>query len=293
MNRNEIERKNGTNWGAVRESLAITRIDEDFILIDDISEVPFFNEPTRLDVAVATICLKGYATGSVDLKPCCHAANDFVVILPGQILQYTYRSDDFLAYFIVMSRRFTENIELNMKEVIPVFRYFRENFTLRLNDTEMEYLLDYYHVLKRTARQTSNPYRIEMVRLLSQAFFYGISNLNRLRQEYTVRKAKSNKLFDSFYHLIMEHYKESREVSFYAAKLCLTPGHLSDVIRKMTGKSAFGWINDHVIMEAKSLLRTTDMSIRQISEELNFPNPSFFSKYFKRLTGMLPREYRK
>ncbi|MDR1582115.1 MAG: helix-turn-helix domain-containing protein [Prevotellaceae bacterium] len=277
----------------VRESLTTECIDDDFIMIDDISKVPFFNYPTKVNEAVATICLKGHAEGSIDLKPCCYSANSLVVIMPEQILQYTYRSEDFSAMFIIMSRRFTENIRLCMEDIIPVFLYLRENPVVHLDETEMAHLQDYFHILKKTVQQTSNPCRMEMVQLLSQAFFYGINNFNQLRQEYAVQKDKKNKLFDSFYNLILQHYKDSREVSFYADKLCLTSKHLSVVIKKTTGKSAFEWINNYVILEAKSLLRASNMSIQQISDELNFANQSFFGKYFKRLTGMSPKSYRK
>ncbi|MDR1603076.1 MAG: helix-turn-helix domain-containing protein [Tannerella sp.] len=280
------------DFDAVRESLTVECIDDDFIVIDDISGVPFFDYPTKVNEAVAIICLKGYAEGSVDLKPCCYAANDFAIIMPGQILQYTYRSDDFSAKLIIMSRRFTENIELCMKDVIPVFLYLRENPVVHIDEAEIAHLQDYFHILKRTVQQTSNPYRMEMVRLLSQAFFYGINNFNQLRQEYTVQKDKKDKLFDSFYNLILQHYKDSREVSFYAEKLCLTPKHLSATIKKTTGKSASEWINDYVVLEAKSLLRASGMSIQQISDELNFANQSFFGKYFKRTAGVSPKEYR-
>jgi AraC-like DNA-binding protein len=81
-------------------------------------------------------------------------------------------------------------------------------------------------------------------------------------------------------------------VGFYAKKLCMAPKYLSAVIKEKTGKSAFEWINDYVILEAKSLLKSTNMTIQQISDELNFANQSFFGKYFKRLAGMSPKSYR-
>ncbi|MDR1671845.1 MAG: helix-turn-helix domain-containing protein [Bacteroidales bacterium] len=280
------------DFDAVRKSLPVACIDDDYIMIDDISGVPFFDYPTKVNEAVATICLKGYAEGSVDLRPCCYAANDFVIIMPGQILQYTYRSEDFSVLLIAMSRRFVENIELSMKDITPIFLYLRENPVVHLDEAEMAHLQDYFQILKRAIQQTSNPYRMEMVRLLSQAFFYGINNFNQLRQEYAIQKDKKDKLFNAFYRLILQHYRDSREVSFYADKLCLTPKHLSAVIKKTTGKSAFEWIADYVILEAKSLLRATNMTIQQISDELNFANQSFFGKYFKRAVGVSPKEYR-
>jgi AraC-like DNA-binding protein len=288
MNMNDM----GIDFDAVREKLPVKSAGEDFIMIDDLSEVPFFNYPTKVDISAAIICLKGYAKGSVDLKPCYYAVNDFVIIHPGQILQYTYRSDDFSALLIVMSQRFTETMELGMKDVFPVFLYLKENPVVHLNEEEIAHLQDYFHILKQTVQQTSNPYRMEMVRLLSKAFFYGINNFNQLREEYATQKDKKDMLFDAFYRLVLQHYKDSREVSFYAGKLCLTPKHLSVVIKKTTGKSAFEWINDHVVLEAKWLLRTSSLTIQQISEELNFPNQSFFGKFFKRKVGVSPKEYR-
>jgi AraC-like DNA-binding protein len=100
-------------------------------------------------------------------------------------------------------------------------------------------------------------------------------------------------LVEKFLDLAQTHYKEQRELNFYADKLCLTPKHLSKVVRKTSGTTANGWIDNHVILEAKALLKSTDMTILQISEELNFPSQSFFGKYFKRCTGMSPSEYKK
>jgi AraC-like DNA-binding protein len=240
---------------------------------------------------VVIICLKGDADGSIDLKPWRCVANDFFIILPEQAVQYVRRSDDFSALIITMSQRFVENLELNIKDVISVFLYLRENPVVHLNDEEMALLLNYYYTIKRAVQQVHNPHRLEMVRLLSQAFFYGINDFDQLRQKNAATN-KKDELFNSFYRLVLQHYKTSREVGFYADKLCLAPKYLSAVIKETTGKSAFEWINDYVLLEAKSLLKSTNMTIQQISDELNFPNQSVFGKYFKRLVGMPPKEYR-
>jgi AraC-like DNA-binding protein len=100
-------------------------------------------------------------------------------------------------------------------------------------------------------------------------------------------------LVEKFLDLVQTHYKEQRELSFYADKLCLTPKHLSKVIKKVSGTTANEWIDNHVTLEAQALLKSTDMTVQQVSEELNFPSQSFFGKYFKRCTGMSPSEYKK
>ena len=73
----------------------------------------------------------------------------------------------------------------------------------------------------------------------------------------------------------------------------LTPKHLSRVIRNFTGKSVHQWIDNIVVLEIKNLLRYSDLSIQQISIELNFPNPSFMGQYFKRITGKTPGEFKR
>ena len=73
----------------------------------------------------------------------------------------------------------------------------------------------------------------------------------------------------------------------------MSAGYLSTVIKNVSGKTAAEWIDDYVILEAKSLLKSTNLTIQQISDGLNFPSQSFFGKYFKRQTGISPKEYKK
>lgn len=81
-------------------------------------------------------------------------------------------------------------------------------------------------------------------------------------------------------------------MGFYAEKLHITPKYLSTVIKQNTGKSVNDWIDDYVILEAKALLKSSRMTIQQISDELNFVDQSAFGKYFKRIEGMSPKDYK-
>lgn len=272
--------------------LDLDAIGEEFILMNDIRKVPFFDYPTKLEYAITIICLKGCLELGVNLKPCMLSENDIFILVPGQIIQYYYRSEDFSGLQIVMSKRFTDNLELNLKDSISVMLHLKENPVLHLAPDEVENLTDYYNILLKTVRQTNNPNRLEMLRLLVQAFFYGVDNIRKIRQELQYKKTTREELFESFYNLVLLHYKDSREVGFYADKLCITPKYLSTVIKETTGKSAFEWINEYVILEAKSLLKSANMTILQVSDALNFANQAFFGRYFKHHVGMSPKEYR-
>ena len=92
--------------------------------------------------------------------------------------------------------------------------------------------------------------------------------------------------------LLGEHYKEQRAVGFYARELCITPKYLTTVIKRVSGRSASEWIDSYVILEAKTLLKYSDMSIQEIAYYLNFPNQSFFGSYFKRNAGLSPSRYK-
>jgi AraC-like DNA-binding protein len=74
--------------------------------------------------------------------------------------------------------------------------------------------------------------------------------------------------------------------------MALSQDHLSRIVREHSGTTCKAWIERAVLLEAKVLLRHTDRTITDISEALHFPNDSFFCKYFKRLIGMTPRQYR-
>lgn len=87
-------------------------------------------------------------------------------------------------------------------------------------------------------------------------------------------------------------YRKERKVLYYADRLHLSASYLSTVVKRISGKTAAEWIDDYVVLEAKALLKSTKLTIQQISDELNFPSQSFFGKYFKRITGLSPKEYR-
>ncbi len=106
------------------------------------------------------------------------------------------------------------------------------------------------------------------------------------------RHSRREELLTRFISLVDIHYKAERSVAFYARELCVSPKHLSAVLKEISGKTAGEWIDYRVILEAKIMLRKSGMTIQEISLELNFSNQSFFGKYFKHYTGMSPREYR-
>ncbi|MFT4154005.1 helix-turn-helix domain-containing protein [Parafilimonas sp.] len=280
------------NWQEQLSGLEADSIGNDFILIDKPLILPTFNYPFKVDVTTGIICLKGTTSGRINMERIETKSPGFIIIMPDQILQYEYVSEDFSALFIIMSSRFTES--LNIDERFPAFMSIQKQPYIELTNLELEAITDYYTMLKRTIAQKDNPYCLDILRYLTKAFFYAFGyDIHIRRQKGEEKKSKHQVLVEKFLNLVQHHYKEERSLKFYAGKLYLTPKHLSKVVKENSGITASEWIDNYVILEAKALLKTTDMTVQQISDRLNFPSQSFFGKYFKRLEGVSPSEYKK
>jgi len=145
--------------------------------------------------------------------------------------------------------------------------------------------------MQNTVRIKDKPHRIDILKLLIQAFFLGLSHqFHKIPESNT--QSKQEVLVENFINHVHKNYNQQRGVEFYTDKLALTPKYLSKVIKDNTGMTAPEWIDNYVTLEAKALLKSTNMTIQQIGDELNFPSQSFFGKYFKRQVGVSPKEYR-
>jgi len=280
------------NWQLeLKDKLDVVSIDHDFILFNNAHILPAFKYPFKVDVTAAMICLRGSTKGYLNMKPTLTQAPCFNVILADQILQYEEISDDFEGLFIVLSKKFTDNLFSSAQDRMSLFLSVKNRPYLPLDDGELELMKTYYGMLHKIVCQKENPNRLEIVKHLTLAFFYLTgSQMHKLPEKE--KKSKQEVLLEDFLGFVQKHYKEERRVEFYADKLCLTPKYLSTVIRQTSGKTAGEWIDEYVVLEAKALLKSTKMTIQQISDELNFPSQSFFGKYFKRLAGVAPKEYK-
>jgi AraC-type DNA-binding domain-containing proteins len=279
------------NWHVELEDAQTDSIGKDFMLLDNPIVRSSFNYPFKVDVTTAIICIQGIMEGSINMKHYKAQGPCLFIVFPNQILQYEYISEDFEGYFIVMSTRFSDSLFSSISERLPLSRHIQDNPCIPLGSEELDAMLDFYKMIQRVIRLKDHPYRMETVTHLTKAFFYGAGHtFHNITQNE--KKSKQEVLVEKFTNLVQSHYREQRGLEFYANQLCLTPKYLSKTIKESTNTSANDWIDNYVTLEAKALLKSTNMTIQQISDELNFPSQSFFGKYFKRVVGTSPKEYR-
>lgn len=103
---------------------------------------------------------------------------------------------------------------------------------------------------------------------------------------------RNRKVFEQFLSLINQYATQQHTIDFYADRLCLSPHYLSAIIKRVSGITVKEWIDRSIITSIKVELRHSNKGIKQLANEMAFPNDSFFCKYFKRLTGLTPIEYK-
>lgn len=248
--------------------------------------------PIRVDRCIICMCMGGSADIEINSVKHTVIKNEILIFFPNQILLLNNQCVDFTYAYFSTSRRLLNDILFRFP---PEFiGYLRENFHHALSQEGFDSIYnDYFRIIEKKFRDTHNICRREIIINLIRNFFLETYNkkINFIQAEKRQIKRK-HELVESFINLLMENYTQSREVAFYAEKLCITPKYLSMVLKEQNGKTAKEWIDVHVIAEIKLLLKSTNLSIQEIAYKINFPNQSFLCKYFKAHTGLSPTHYR-
>ncbi|WP_175629601.1 helix-turn-helix domain-containing protein [Bacteroides acidifaciens] len=271
-------------------------VDNDIALFDTESVISLYNGPSKMEVLTIGLCLEGEGAFNISLREFHLSPGVMVVALPNQIIEHRYFSPDYKGIFFAVSKNVFETLP-KMGNMLSLFFYLKDYPCFNLAPHEQEVVKEYHVFVRKRLRDKEGTYRREVVLGLMQGFFFELCNIfnNHAPAAAASPKAKSRKeyIFERFYESLVESYQSERSVQFYADQLCLTPKHLSGVVKEVSGKTVGEWIDEFVILEAKALLNSSSMNIQEIADRLNFANQSFFGKYFKHYTGMSPKEYRK
>lgn len=246
------------------------------------------SEPYKIPRSIIGICLAGQCSFKLNLKRHEVKSPAILTLMPGQIIENIEYSPDFEGHAIVLSKRFIDMLNIPMWQQQYIALYDKPINRIFSDYTQQVSL--FLVMLRSAASDVENPYRLQVIENLIRALFYGgISKFHKMESDSVSYK---NSIVERYIELVQTHYREERIIGFYADKLCITPKYLSKLVKEYTGRSAGEWIENYVILEARAMLQSSDMTIQQIASSLNFPNQSFFGKYFKRATGLSPKQYR-
>jgi YesN/AraC family two-component response regulator len=270
---------------------------KNFFIFDDISSFvkgfqfnSMINYPVRLGMVTAIICEKGYAKIRIGLENYTIEDNTFLIILPEQIVEYIEIDPDFKAGYILLEKNFFY-VRNDLKMALGLQSHFFEQPCFFPSPKEMGEIIVIFNLIKDKIEEKTNLFLEEIVQTYVRVLFYIVCNSFIKSNEKSVKNRKEE-IFETFISLLQNHFRNERNMSWYAEKIFLTPKYLSSLIYEISGKHGSDWIRDFVILEAKALLNSSSLTIQQISEELGFGNPSHFGTYFKRFTGLSPKAYK-
>ena len=148
-------------------------------------------------------------------------------------------------------------------------------------------------IIRRYLLSPDHPFRSECLRTTYGLF---LLELNAI-QERTIRDRRFPKrieeLFFDFLRLVPIHFTEHHDVGFYASQLCITPRYLSQIVREVSGRTVVDYINQMLLMETSYLLQQTSRPIADIAVRLHFSETASLTRFFTRMKGVNPREFRK
>lgn len=246
----------------------------------------------KVDVDTIIFCRKGTAIIEIDLIPYEIVANTQLIIIAGSIVHNISNSDDFRISYIIFKHEVYDEATAQLE---PSFTFFMKEYPCvqlgekRIN--KMNYLVE---AMEDFYNEKTNCFRVKIFKNNIQSFLLDVYDKTRtlFKIDKSEEVGRKEELFIRLIHLIHNFCPKEREVGFYADKLHITSRYLSSITQNVADKSAKYIIDKHAIQRIKIMLKYSNMSIQDISYELNFPDQSFFARYFKKHTGMTPLEYR-
>lgn len=300
-----VEKRKRRRVGGTPEKISIARIksemndvsylSDDLVIttIDSLNYYTVMQKPITVDGFVAIILMSGEATVSLNMTDYTIHPNDMVLFSPDSIVDLKDYSDEAMAYILAFSKSFINEIQVDLATSLPVYMRFGKEPVLPVSAKDVAEIRQIFQLIKTMLRSDKERYRHEIIRSLFTTAFYIITDLNQRERPTTRAKGRGEAIFEEFTNLLQQYNKRERNVGFYAKMLNITPKYLSSIVKEVSGKTAARWIDESVILEAKTLLKYSGMSIQEIAYHLNFSTQSFFGKYFKQHTGTSPSRFKR
>ena len=266
---------------------------DDLLLTERINEAPMPTEPRRMNFILIGLCTKGEVMYQLDTQKQVIKAGDILIVSDQHVVDSYQRSPDMEGLCMMLSVNFYQEIIQNVSDVSALFLFSRQHPVMNLEQREIDTFKEYFQVIKKKISDEGNHFRKDLVKTLLLAMFYDLSNIIYKVKQDDKPLTRAEIIFTKFIKLVEKNFRRERRVSWYAQQLCITAKYLSETVKNVSRRTPNEWIDNYVILELRVLLRNSTKNIKEISEELNFPNQSFLGKYFKEHVGMSPTQYRR
>ena len=225
------------------------------------------------------LCMRGSCRVKIHLTHYDLKQGSLAIVFPGVFFQLLEQSKDCRFIFVGFSKKLIEGAKL-FSYTVEYTPYILERPVIEMRKETYELFRDSIRLLIRRQKIKEEMGEMQISLIYTQLL------------DDSPRYNRNQEIVKELLRIIVQYYKTERNVSFYAEKLHLSPQHLSTTVKKVTGKTLTDILSSFIIRDAQAKLRSTDMTVQEIAYSLNFSDISFFGKYFKRYTGMSPKQYR-
>lgn len=240
---------------------------------------------------VAIICMEGNMFVSVNEHAVEMYPRNIVTFLCSDLFSVNHATDDFRGFVIVISKEYIINVDAHVS--VTYFVHSRSKPMLTLPVDDMLLLETMCSRLESVTLNPDRPYFREIMQCVIMIVLYTLCGIyESLPHQQRSGHFRDEELFTEFLLLVEDNCRRERMLGFYAGRLSITPKHLSSSIKRISGHSAAEWIDYMVVQNIKRTLKTSSMTIQQVADYYNFPNSSFFGKFFKKHTGTTPRRFK-
>ena len=248
----------------------------------------------RLDGIFIILCIGGSATLTIDRRVYTAHKDDIIIGVPEVVVGDSEASPDLRYRGVFMSVEYAfKMLPLSVRSW-NFKLFFDQNPVVRLDESGVGVFKQYYELLKSKQGDKHNPYRGNIVDALMQAWVFEFRQVfDRIARLDPRPVSSAENIFGDFIDLLSTASPKPRSVAYYADRLNITPKYLSVVCKKVGGKNASKIIDAYVSKDIETLLKSSRKSIKEISNELAFPNTSFFGRYVKKNLGATPNELRR
>lgn len=275
----------------VREFL--THSNGKIAVVDELGSLDI-NNATKFEGVFVILCQAGRLTLNLNEKTYNAHPNDVIVCMPEIVTQNVLVSTDFRFCSMFVSSDYAFNTLPVQAKGWNARRFFEENPIISISEKEAKVFSQYCRLIKSKFEDTDNRNRDKIIDALVQAFIYDFGNALTRNVAYEPRPMSSAEdIFNRFIVILTQAYPKRRSVAYYADKLNISPKYLSVVCKKTCGKNASKIIDACVVKDIENLLKSSRKSVKEISNELEFPNTSFFGRYVKKNLGLTPNELRR
>lgn len=288
--------------GEVQQMVTADYEDGDIVFVDDLRDLlqhHAIEGVLSFDSVLFLTCKVGKMQCKVKSTTVSIKENDMLCLAPHTQISDPLASPDFEASILLLSTKLLKSTFFADREVWNYFFYANHNPVIHLGiiRDDGNKLFDLYNqLLLYRMKQHTKVYNKEVMGSLIGAMLYDfLAALDPLLKtpDNSEPYSQSDIIFKRFVELLSSSFPRQRSVKYYAEKMCVTSKYLSSVVKEVSGKTAFQWINEYVIEDVKHYLATPNLTIKEIAMEMDFPSISFFGKYVKRNLGVSPSEYRK